>query len=292
MHKVWKKFTREQAIARSKPVLAAIPFVGPPETESMQKSGTKDDCSSNAVPDPKPKHRCAACQSLGFSLNRVQHKVLEDICEYPEDQIEDRRERLNLSSGVESSNRRALTLFTLIEYIGSLGNRRLFFAASKNKGRRWAEAHGIKIASEHGNSIHTFLVKKSEQKLSLACPGMKFERRRTGEPAGVRPDTLGISPGAKCRRIAIQATVGNKPKGEAVNLLKLCGVLLSGRTQVPAGIDLVMSMAANKRIQKSIERAIRELNNDQVPPNIVFFNAEKHLLAPSFDWSILMEREI
>lgn len=294
MHKVWKNLSREEAALRSKPVLDAIPFVPAPEADNEQQPDISDGQLPAGVPAPKPKRYCKACQSLGLSLSRIQHKVMEAICEKPDEEIRDRCEGLRILRSMECSGRRALGTFGLIEYIGSLGNRRFFFAPTKGLGERWREAHGLPRWSGHGGPIHAFMVTKSEQKFTIACPGIKFTRRKTGEPAGVRPDSLGISPGPECWQVALQVTVANKPKAEAFRLLKLCGVRKCSRNQgPPAGIGLVVvSIAVNKRVQKSIKRAVRELNNGEIPSNLVLFNAEQHLLNPSFDWSILMEREI
>ena len=292
MHKIWKKVSREEAIARSKPILATMPFVARPTSDSEQQPDTIDDNLSGAVPPAKPKQVCMACQKLGVSLSRTQHKIMEAICENPDEEIRDRCERLGLPRETESLERRGLMTFALTEFIGSVGNRRLFFSPTKGKGEKWRQAHGLPRWSGHGGPIHTFIVTKSEKKLSLARPGTKFVRRRTGEPAGVRPDSLALPAGATGQRIALQAAVAHQPRGEAINLLKLCGVWKGSENQNPADwIDLVVSIALNKRVQNSIKRAVRELNNGQVPSNLVFYNAED-VLDPSVDWSILLEREL
>ncbi len=181
--------------------------------------------------------------------------------------------------------------FGLIECVGSVGNKRLFFAPT-TKGKKWAEAHGIPVASEHGGVLHTFTLKKAEQKVTLAFPNVKIVRRRTGEPGGVRPDSLALLPGADGRRLALQAVVAHGLTDEAKNLLKLCGLQAPTEARNPAGwVDVVVSIAVNKRVQKSLEEKIREQNRGQVPPNLIFFNAEEHLMDPSFDWSFLAERD-
>lgn len=292
MHKIWKKVSREEAIARSKPILAIIPFVARPPSDSEQQTGVKDDNSPRAVPAAEPKQVCAACKKLGLSLSRTQHKIMEDVCEDPAKEIRDRCERLGLARETECSERRGLMIFGLVRCIGSVGNRRLFFSPTKDKGEKWREAHGLPRWSEHGGPIHTFIVTKSEKKLSLVRPGTKFARRRTGEPGGVRPDSLALPPAATGRRIAFQVAVGHQPRGEAVNLLKLCGMWKGTEDQNPTGwIDLVVSIGLNKRVQNSIERAVRELNDGQVPSNLMFYNVED-VLNPSVDWSVLLAREI
>ncbi len=292
MHKIWKKVSREEAIAKSKTALDSIPFVARPRPDSEQQPDTKENNLPRAVPTAKPKQVCAACQKLGLSLSRNQHKIMEAICENPDEEIRDRCERVRLTRETESSERRAVTNFGLVRCIGSVGNRRLFFSPTKDKGEKWRETHGLPRWSEHGGPIHTFVVTKSEKKLSLVRPGTKFARRRTGEPGGVRPDSMALPPAATGRRIALQAAVGHQPRGEAVNLLKLCGVWKGTEDQNPTGwIDLVVSIGLNKRVQNSIERAVRELNDGQVPSNLMFYNVED-VLNPSVDWSVLLAREI
>ncbi len=290
---LWKSLSRKEAIERSKPVLDSIPFVPRPKSESGQTAETKDSNLLGVVPAAKPKQVCNACAELGLSLTRSQHKIMEIICENPDEEIRDRYERLRITRETESDDRRVLKNLGLVRCIGSAGNRRLFFAPTERKGERWRELHNLPRWSGHGGPIHTFVVTKSEQKLSLARPGTKFARRRTGEPAGVRPDSLALLPGPLGRRIALQAGVGNQPRAEANNLLKLCGVRKETASQEALeSVDLVVSIGLNKRVQSSIERAVRELNNGQVPSNLVFFNVEEHVIDPSFDWSVLLERQI
>lgn len=287
MHKIWKDISRQEAVERSEPVLAAIPFEAAAALDEQ-----RDDTGVAVVPEAKPKQICAACRKLGLSLSRNQHRIMEAVCENPDEEIRDRCERLRLIRETECSERGVVTNFGLLRCIGSVGNRRLFFSPTKGKGEKWRQVHSLPSWSGHGGPIHAFIITKSEKKLSLARPGTKFVRRRTGEPGGVRPDSLALPSGATGRRIALQAAVGHQPRGEAVNLLKLCGVWKPAGNQDTAGwIDLVVSIGLNKRVQNSIERAVRELNNGQVPSNLVFYSAED-VLKPSVDWSVLMEREI
>ena len=293
MYEIWKNLSREEAIARSKAVLDVIPFVPSPKPESEQQTEAKNINLSSAVTAAKPKRVCTACAELGLFLTRSQHKIMESICENPDEEIRDRCERLRLLRETECNDRRALMTFGLAQCIGSVGNRRLFFSPTKGKGERWRELHNLPRWSGHGGPIHTFIITKSEQKFSLARPGMKFVRHKTGEPGGVRPDSLALPPGTTGRRIALQAAVGNQPRSEANNLLKLCGVRKEAENRNTAEwIDLVVSIGLNKQVQNSIERAIKELNNGQVPSNLVFFNVEQHVLNPSFGWSVLLERDI
>lgn len=291
MHKIWKDLSRKEAVERSEPILAAIAFVPHPASGGERQPNIGDN-SSNIVPTAKPKQVCAACEKLGLSLRRAQHKIMEAVCENPAEEIRDRCEHTRLSRETESIERRGLMNFGLIRCVGSVGNKRLFFSLTKDKGERWREAHGLPRWSEHGGPIHTFIVTKSEKRFSLARPGTKFVRRRTGEPGGVRPDSLALPPGATGRRIALQATVNHQPRSEALNLLKLCGVWKETEDSNPAGwVDLVVSISLNKRVQNNIERAVRELNNGHVPSNLVFYSAED-VLDPSVDWLVLLEREI
>jgi len=293
MHKIWKNISRKEAVLRSKSVLETISFVPAPEPDDEQQSDTGSGRPPAGVPTPKPKRQCKACKSLGISLSRIQHKIMEAICEKPDEEIRDRCERLRIPRSMECSGRRGLSTLGLIEHIGSLGNRRYFFAPTKSLGQRWRESHGLPKWPDHAGPLHSFMVTRSEQKFATAYRSAKFFRRRTGEPAGVRPDSLAIVTGQRSLRAAIQATVTNKPRAEAVNLLKLCGIGKAGRGQeTPSAVDLVISMAVNKLVQKNIERAVRELNSGQIPDNLVLYNCEEHLLAASFDWSILIEKKM
>ncbi len=281
---------RVEARSRSKLALDSIPFVPRPERFDEWEKGASVG-PVGPVPPAKTKHVCAACVKSGISLSRAQHRIVEDICEDPAKTTDERCNDLGMLREVESTSRRAVMNFGLIECVGSVGNKRLLFSPT-TKGKKWAEAHGISVASEHGGVLHTLILKKAERKLTLAFPDVKMVRRRTGEPGGVRPDSIALLPGADGRRLALQAVVAHRLKDEAINLLKLCGAQAPTDSRKPAGwVDVVISIAVNKRVQKSLEEKIREQNRGQVPPNLVFFNAEEHLVDQSFDWSFLAERD-
>ncbi|GAF91190.1 unnamed protein product, partial [marine sediment metagenome] len=93
---------------------------------------------------------------------------------------------------------------------------------------------------------------------------------------------------------ALQAVVAHRPRGEAANLLKLCGKHPEGptasREHNGAGwVDLVLSIAISKRVQKSVENAARNLNGGRLPGNLVFLDAES-LLDPAYDLAWVLER--
>lgn len=281
---------RVEARSRSKRALDSIPCVPRPERFDEWEKGL-DVGPRGPVPPAKPKQVCAACVKAGVSLSRAQHRIVEDICEDPAKTTDERCDDLGMPREVESTSRRAVMNFGLISCGGSVGNKRLMFAPT-TKGKKWAEAHGMPVASEHGGVLHTFVLKKAEQKLLVAFPGVKVVRRRTGEPGGVRPDSIALLPGAGGRRIALQAVVAHGLTGEAHNLLTLCQAGKANGGENPSGwIDLVVSIAVKKRVQKRLEDIVREENKGQIPSNLVFFNVEEHLIKTAFDWSVLEERD-
>ncbi len=70
---------RVEARSRSKQALDSIPFVPRPERFDEWEKGSGVGQVS-PVPPAKPKQACAACLKSGVSLNRAQHRIVEDIC--------------------------------------------------------------------------------------------------------------------------------------------------------------------------------------------------------------------
>ncbi|MFW6106549.1 MAG: ATP-binding protein [bacterium] len=244
-------------------------------------TGTRGEGGTSQAGKPA----CKACESLGLALDRKQHRVLTDICEHPASMIQERCDRLHMPRETESTERRALMTQGLIELAGSLGNKRLLFRPT-DKGREWAEAHGLKLPKYHASVLHEYIRRKAEQRLAEAAPGTKFVQHGAGEPAGVRPDSVAQLPGKEGHRVVIQAVVAHNPKGEAANLLKLCE-----RRDGAGWVDLVLSVASKRSVQHRVEEAVKELNAGQLPANLVFVDAES-LMDPACDLTWVLERDV
>jgi len=101
-------------------------------------------------------------------------------------------------------------------------------------------------------------------------------------------------PGKNGARIAIQTVVGHKPNEEARNLVKLLNVtreqaVAEGREGI---LDLVICVAINKRVQKSIERALKQTNDGALPHRLVLLEAENHLIDAAYDWIGILEGDL
>ena len=281
--------SREEARARTEPVLDLIPFVpGPsPDRTHVSVENSAPATAPAARPAPEPKPNCAACEAMGITLDRDQHKLMEATCEEPADGVLDRCDKVRMPREEESVVRRSLMNMGLVTEAGSVGKNRLLFEPSSEKGTQWAALHAIAIPAYHGGLIHEFCRKKTEQRLATLFPGAKFLHRDTGQPGGVRPDSLVIVPGAEGQRLVIQVVVGNKPEREAAALLKLCGAGPEpGRDDMsPNGagwIDRVLSVAITKRVQKSLERALRQINGGELPAKLGLLDIEC-VLDTSYD---------
>ena len=195
--------------------------------------------------------------------------------------------------------RRSLMNAGLITCAGALGNKRLFFEPTRGedgRGERWAEAHGIELPKLHGGVLHSFCISRSEQRIATAWPGAKFVHRRTGEPAGVRPDSLIQLPGADGRLIALQVALGHEPKGEVANLLKLLGISNGDASNEQPSwgggpVGLVICIAGSRRIMKAVETGVKRENAGQLPVNLVLIDGEESLFSPDFSWGDVLQRE-
>lgn len=216
------------------------------------------------------------------------------MSEQPADGVLDRCDTVKMTREEESVARRALLKMGLVRCAGSVGKGRLLFEPTSGKGAEWAARHGLVIPAYHASVIHEFCRRKTEQKRARIFPGAKFLHRDTGQPGGVRPDSLVILPGDEGQRLAIQVLVANRPEHEAINLLKLCGVTTDAGEQKPeadgAGwIDCVLSVAINKRVEASVKSAVKEHNRGQLPDKLAFIDMES-VLRPSFDMASLLQR--
>ena len=292
MSKLWKYLTKEEARLRSTAVLNTIPYVPNPETEPDQFLPANAEKRRDAVPAAAPKALCAACQDFGVTLNRNTHRVTEAICEHPKEMIPERGERLNIPVEEDSACRKIANNVGLIESGGSVGNRHLLHLATA-KGKKWAHLHGLTVPTWHGSLIHAFITDLTEKKIRLVAPETRFEHCDTTQPGGVRPDSVALLPGASGHRVIIQAVVQHRARDEAINLLKLCDQWPqgNGRDNGAGWIDLVVCAAVNKTVQKSVERAVRDLNSGQMPTNLVTLDVES-LLDPAYDMNWIMARDV
>ena len=292
MSRVWKDVTKEEARLRSKAVLDNIPFVPNPKPQSDPFFALDAQEPVPAVPPAAPKIACAACKDFGVELKRDVHEVIEAICQRPTEMISERCDRLQITLEQDSLHRKTAINVGLIESAGSVGNRRLLHQAT-DKGKKWAHLHGITVPTWHGSLIHAFITDLTESKIRLVAPEAKFEHGDTTQPGGVRPDGLVRLPGVKGCRLIIQAVVQHRAQEEAANLLKLCGPSPhpdAGRHSV-GWVDLVLCVCINKKIQKSVEKAVKKLNHKQMPDKLVMFDVES-LLDPAYDMTWIMDRDI
>jgi len=285
----------EEARARSRPVLEKIPFVPrPPNAEPKSGTGPTERAGS-PVPARRPRPKCAACLAMGLTLTRAEHRLLADVCERPDTLTTERADRLGISREEESTVRTPVMSMGLVVKSATVGNRHLLCEVSA-KGRQWASLHGISIPKYHASVAHEFVRRITEERFCLAFPGTRVLHIGTGQPEGVRPDAVLSLPGDEGCRLAMQAVFAHDPKGEAVNLLKLCGERpgpqADARERNGGGwIDLVVSVASNKRVQKSVEKAVKKLNGGRVPSKLVFLDVES-LLDPTYDVTWILERPI
>jgi hypothetical protein len=291
----------DEAAARraSQRLLERIPFAPAPEVAESPASPGSPACRlmgttrHDVQPTAKQataKPTCAACGKLAVDLKRGEHRVMTDICEDPATGIPERCDRLGMPREDESVDRRSLVKMGLVGLAGSVGNKRPVFEPTA-KGCEWAWVHGLTVPKYHASVVHEFVRRRAEQRLAQAAPGIRFLHQGTGEPGGVRPDSVALLPGNSGHRIAIQVAVAHDPAGEAVNVLKLCGQGSAGQAKGAGWIDLVLAVAINRRVMKSLEDKVQEMNGGKLPPNGVFIEAES-LMDPGSDLMWLLERDI
>ncbi len=303
--------SREQARARSKAVLEAIPFVKrggpaqPPGVEGFPHAGdgmggpgaggragpvaARDQASSAAgkVVAARPfSSAVAAPQSPEGGLHPREKAVFARISERPYELIEDRMDALSLDREVEGDARQKLEACGLIALAGRVGAKNRVFELTA-RGRELAQAWRLPIARQEKGSVpHEAIVQYTQRSLGRMSPAFRFQRTGVSPTTGgVQPDLLLHLPGGG--RIPIQACCRNQPAYEAAVLLRLHALALLGPGDADR-VDFVLAVAVNKRHREAVERALERENGGKAPGRVVLLDFDT-VVDPQFDWASVLE---
>jgi len=289
LESIYRPFPSRPATSPAKKEQPAAPMIPGLLTPAQPAPSA---ATSGAAPpglQPRPQPVCEACRPI--ELKPLEHRVMQAIAERPAELVLDRCDRLSVAREEDSVARRRLANWGLIEQV-RVGNKRILAGPSRDRGAEWAQRHGIRIPVMHGSLAHEFCTRTAEAGILRALPGSRAIRRETGEPAGVRPDSLIMGPEPENRRIALQSVVGHEPVGEARGLLRLSGAALEdGDGARSSWMDLVVCVAASRAVKKLVEEAVREQNNGEMPTNLVVLDIED-LLKADFSWSDVVGHEV
>jgi hypothetical protein len=268
--------SKEEARARSKAILEAIPYVRkcePPKPE--------DENSRAGTGEGLP--------SAGGGLHPKELRVYSRIASQPWETIEDRMDALGLDRETEGDARAKLESRGLIAFAGKVGAKcRLFELTAR--GRELARTMGLPIAKPgKGSTVHESIVYHVQRSLGRHSAAFRFQRARvSATTAGVQPDSLLVTSGGG--RIPIQACFANHPDYEAAALLRLHRLSQLGPGDADK-VDFVLGIAASKHHKDALERALKRENGGSMPGRVVLLDFDE-VVDPEFDWTSLFEMPI
>lgn len=267
--------SKEEARARSKAILEAIPYVRkcePPKLEAEAESSRAG--------------RGEGLPSAGGGLHPKEQRVYARIASQPWETIEDRMDALGLDRETEGDARAKLESRGLIAFAGKVGAKNRLFELTA-RGREVARTMGLPIAKPgKGSTIHESIVYYAQRSLGRHSAAFRFERARVSATlAGVQPDLLLVLPSGD--RIPIQACYGNQPSYEAAALLRLCKLSQVGPGDADR-VDFVLAVAANRHHRDAIERALKRENGGSLPGRLALLDFDM-VREPEFDWSSVFE---
>jgi DNA-binding PadR family transcriptional regulator len=199
--------------------------------------------------------------------------------------IEERCQSLKIDRATEVRARKVLEAKGFInEEKVSLG--KLKFYEISDKGKQWIERQkqkGLYIKIKHfkSGSAHEYMLMKAQKDIGSLNSQFKFQRNsEIAREHGIQPDLVLIQ--SLGYRTIVEIICGNIDR-EAKILTKERGI---------SGVDLVIAIAANQRMQKTLQCAVDRCQvtaNDSQLASLVILDAGK-CLSPKFDWIGVFER--
>ena len=177
-----------------------------------------------------------------------QYKVMVALCGgalTPEDVCLE----LGWDRGREGHARKALEASGMLKLAGRVGHWKIYEPTPK--GLAWARDQRMPVAPRltKGGAVHAFCLRRFEEALGGAVPGVRFVRAGlAGATGGVQPDTMALL--ADGWAMAVQVCHRNRPDYEARCLLDLCRV---------DRIDRVISVASSRTCQRNMEKQVKKM---------------------------------
>jgi hypothetical protein len=270
--------SREDARARSKQVLEAIPYVArcePPKLEAEAENSRTGE--GEGLPP------------AGGGLHPKELRVYSRIASQPWETIENRMDALGFDREAEGEARVKLESRGLIAFAGKVGAKHRLFELTA-RGREVARVIGLSVAKPgKGSTVHESIVYHVQRSLGRHSAAFRFQRAGVSATlAGVQPDLLLVLPSGG--RIPIQACYANHPDYEAAALLRLHRLSQLGPGDADK-VDFVMAIAANRHHKDALERALKRENGGSMPGRVVLLDFDE-VVDPEFDWTSVFEMPI
>jgi len=194
--------------------------------------------------------------------------------------IEERCEAIRMDRARELRARRVLEAKGYIaEEEVTLANKKKIYKVTP-KGAVAASKVGIKVKRYKSGAIHEYLLNQVEKRIGALNTKFKFQRNSTiAREYRIQPDSV------------LNMTSGYRAIIEIVCTNVDREVEVLNKERLIPGVDMVIAIAANKKVREALERALEDNlfqgRGDSEPARLVVLDAE--CLKRKFDWESVFE---
>jgi len=269
--------SREEAKARSKPVLDSIPFVPGPDPDRGHVSALQATAAISVKGVRQPGAEADEKPRIPAWFNSDARRLLEGYAGKPFLTSEEMAAETGLSLATVYATRQTLVNYGLIEEGGQFANRRKLHLPT-GKGRQWCRALGITVHRYKSGIEHEACLRGLTESILQTSPWIA--PCKPFAVGGVQPDgILGLPDGG---RLAIQACCSKNYAREAANLVKLCNT---------EGINKVVLCGKDKAHTEGVRRAVKKKCNRKIPEHLIYVTAEQ-CISNKLDWKALLQFDL
>lgn len=211
-------------------------------------------------------------------------KLFMRLAEHSDETTSERCDALGMDRAQEVRARKVLDAKGFAAALEQTLGKQTKFYHLTDKGVAWARQRNIKVKEYKSGPLHEYLLNQVEKAIGTVSPKFSFQRNSPiAREHGLEPDSVLHLPGGQ--RVIIEVCCSN-PDYDAMNITREMGV---------DGVDLVIAVAANRRLMRILKAAVdRYCNEDSAaaaPKPLVLLDAGE-CLNKDFDWHGIFERPL
>jgi hypothetical protein len=222
--------------------------------------------------------------SKEFSISGDAFEVLKRLAEHSDELIPERCDALGMDRAREVRGRKLLEAKGFVAALKQTLGKQIKFYYLTDKGIAWTRSRNIKVKEykEKSGPLHAYILTRLERAVGALNPKYSFQRNSPiAREHGIEPDSVLHLPGGK--RVIIEVCCNN-PDYDAKNIAREMRV---------DGVDLVIAVAANQRIMKTLKAAVdhyfAEGGAAAAPKPLVLVDAGE-VLKKDFDWGNILKK--
>lgn len=252
-------------------------FPAKPDEMILEKNAQDFLSQVSWTEDSGPAAQPSDSQAIAGDVLKVFIRIGEKV-----EIIDQRCEALRMDRSRETRARKVLIAKGYIaEDQMTFGNKYKIYGITP-KGQAAAKKMGIKVKHFKSGRIHEYLLNQIEKRIGSLNNQYKFQRHSDiAREYNIQPDLVLNMTSAY--RVIIEVV--------CTNVDREAQILTKERTI--AGVDMVLVIAANKKLKKALEDALKknlfEAGSDKEPARLVVLDAGE-CLEPKFDWVSVFER--